>query len=260
MRKTSFRISIYAFVSIVFMVSAAAQKPKALAPGQYSLTVKTGTIDLRANGARVIDISEELGKRVNARIILSEFVQAQTVSLDLRGLALEPTLQALAPRVFIDYKLIAGKQSPVVVYLSGENESEPKFEIAQNPSQAILFDGDTEEGVENKSEEAKQRIENNPLRISYANKKLSVRAKAQSLIFVVLKVGQELNIPVELKAEPREVITTEIVEAPVEDAVTRISPQVALYVRADLQRGERSLVRMVLEPASSETQGTANKQ
>jgi hypothetical protein len=59
-------------------------------------------------------------------------------------------------------------------------------------------------------------LEEQPLRIQFQNNILSVKAKKQPLVLVLLKIGEELGIPVDIQYEPQDVIDTEISKVSVE--------------------------------------------
>jgi hypothetical protein len=214
----------------------------------HKLVVKDGPlISLTAKGATLAEIGSDLAKQLNAKVVVSTILQQQPTKVDFTDLTLEPALQLLAPQVFVDYEIGAERQHPVGIFLLGHNEPAPSLSAAVvSASQALLITGDTEDGVEPTTEEGRKRQEENPLRVAFLNNKLTVRVRQQPLIAVVLRVGEELGIPVEIKDETREVISMEIVAMPVEEAIQRISANVRLYVRADLQRLDRRPFRLIL--------------
>ncbi len=235
----------------------AAQKPKA----DYSLVVKAGpptSVSIKAKEISLSRIAADLSTRLKAPVKLSPLLAEQKVSVNSSDLTLEMALQMLAPQVFIDYRVIDNVQTPIGIYLYGYNEPQPSFtEVVKGASEAILFEGDTEEGVEPTSAEAKKRIEESPLRISFDGNRLTVRARKQPLVLIVLRIGSELGVPVELRDEPAELVTTEIVGIPTEEAIQRLSSSIAMYVRADLQRLERRLLRLIIMPPANQTHSNA---
>ena len=207
----------------------------------YTLVVKDGPlISLTSKEAPLAEIAAELAKQIKTKVIVSSILQQQPIKVDFRDLALEPALQLMAPQVFIDYEIGADQQKPVGIFLYGYNEPPPALSAAvASASQALLIEGNTETDVKQ---------EENPLRVVLLNNKLTIRVRQQPLIAVVLRVGEELGIPVEIKDEPGDIISTDVVGMPVEEAVQRLSPKVRLYVRADLQRLDRRPFRLVLNP------------
>jgi len=83
---------------------------------------------------------------------------------------------------------------------------------------------------------------------------LSVKAKKQPVALVLLKIGEELGIPVDIQDQNVAVVDAEISKLPVEDVVRQLSPNIRLYVRADLTRAERRALRIVLAEPPKTTQ------
>jgi antitoxin component of RelBE/YafQ-DinJ toxin-antitoxin module len=112
-------------------------------------------------------------------------------------------------------------------------------------SEAILIEGDTEEGTGDE-EAQKKRDEENPLKVSYARNNLSVRARKQPLTVVLFKIASELGIPFELRYESPEVVDVDFNNYTVEQAIRGLSPAVRLFYRTDLQTYEMQPLRIVL--------------
>jgi hypothetical protein len=112
----------------------------------------------------------------------------------------------------------------------------------------MLIEGNTEDGVQPESEEQ-------PLRITFENNLLTVKAKKQPLTLVLLKIGEEIGIPVEIKDEAaNSIVDTEISKLPVEDVVRQLSPHIRLFLRADLTRADKRALRLVLTVRVQATQ------
>jgi hypothetical protein len=62
---------------------------------------------------------------------------------------------------------------------------------------------------------------------------------------VLLKIGEELGVPVDLQTQNLTEIDAEISKLPVEDVVRQLSPHIRLFVRADLTRAEKRALRLV---------------
>lgn len=227
----------------------------------FTLKIQTGQIDslsLTAKDAKLNEIMRELSKQLKVPVFLSPLLEKQSVSVEFSDLTLEPALQLLAPQVYVDYQIESGQELPLGIFLSGYNEPQPAANaVVPHSSQAVLIEGDTEDGLEPTSDEAKKRLEAKPLRISYVKRNLTIHSKSQLLTLVVLKVGNELGIPVEIRDESRQLITTDIIDLPLEKALQRLSPNIRLYVRADLQRMERTPLRLVLIAPSNASQRTS---
>jgi hypothetical protein len=229
----------------------------------YTLRVRSKPIlnfSLKAEKAKLSDIAADLSRRLKIPVVVNPVLDKQLVSLDFSELTLEPAMILMAPQVYIDYEVQTGDGEParpLGIFFYAANQAEPPANaVVPGRSESLLFEGDTEDGVEAKTDEAKKKIEEQPLRIQFQNNILSVKAKQQPLALVLLKIGSELGIPVDIEYDTTEVVDTEINKLSVEDAMRRISPNIRLFVRADLQRSERKALRLVLaEPGKSTRQG-----
>ena len=108
--------------------------------------------------------------------------------------------------------------------------------------------------MEPATEDEKKKVEEQPLRVSYLNNALTVKAKKQPLPLVLLKIGEELGIPVDIQNENRSIVDAEISKLPVEDVVRQLSPNIRLFMRADLTRAEKRALRLVLAEPPKTTQ------
>jgi hypothetical protein len=118
----------------------------------------------------------------------------------------------------------------------------------------VLIEGNTEDGVEPANEGEKKKLEEQPLRIALRDNLLSVKAKKQPLTLVLLKIGEELGIPVDIQQQSIAVVDADISKLPVEDAIRQLSPHIRLFLRADLTRAERRALRLVLAEPLRTTQ------
>jgi hypothetical protein len=234
-----------------------AETPKVPRKPAFTLRVKTKPIlnlSLKAEKAKLVDVSEELSKRLKVRVFLGPTMEKQLISVEFIELTLEPAVQLLAPAVYIDYEVnmaTGAPPQPIGIFLYADNQSEPPANVVvPGNTQSLLIEGDTEEGVEPESAEDKKKQEEQPLRILFEKDHLSVKAKQQPLSLVLLKIGEELGIPVDIQYASTEMVTIEINKLPVEDVIRRLSPNILLFVRADLQHSERRALRLVLyDPA-----------
>lgn len=226
----------------------------------YELTVKTRpilNISLKAEKAKVSDVAQELSKRLKVPIFLGTERQNELVTIEFSQLTLEPALQLMSPTVYVDYEINVGSGEPpkvLGIYLYDANQGEPPLSaVVTGSSQSMLIEGNTEDGVEPENEAEK---EEKPLRISFKDNLLSVKAKKQPLSLVLLKIGEELGIPVDIQElnNSAAAVDADISKLPVEDVVRQLSPNIRLFLRADLTRAERRALRLVLAEPSKTTQ------
>jgi hypothetical protein len=235
-----------------------AAKPAAKRP--YVLTVKTRpilNISLKAEKANMADVAQELSKRLKTPVFLGTDRQKEPLSIEFSELTLEPALQLLSPTVYVDYEIDTGSSNPpkaLGIFLYDLNQGEPPVSaVVHSSTQSMLIEGNTEDGVEPETDEAKKE---KPLRVTYENYTLSVKAKQQPLPLVLLKIGETIGIPVDIQDESMEMVDADISKLSVEDAVRQLSPNVKIYVRADLARSERRVLRMILaQPPKTAQQG-----
>jgi hypothetical protein len=226
--------------------SAAADKPAQTKPA-WSVKVSKAapyTFTVKATEARLAELAAEISRLVKVPITLSAVMQKQRVTLDFGGLNLDATLRMLAPQPVVDYEVGGDdpQPKPLAIYLQALNERPPapSAEMRSN-SEAILIEGDTEEGTER---EAKK--EEDPLKVSYANSQLSVRAHKQPLSVVLFKIANEIGVPFDLRFEAPQIIDVEFDNQPLDQAVRSLSPEVRLYYRQDLQTYQIQPIRLAL--------------
>ena len=238
--------------------SEPAGKPAKKLP--FVLTVKTRpilNISLKADKARVSDVAQELSKRLKVPVLLGKDRQNELLTVEFSELTLEPALQLLAPQVYVDYEINTGAMmpKPLGIYLFDANQGEPPLSAAVNGSvQSMLIEGNTEDGVEPQNDEAKKKLEEQPLRVTFENNLLTVKAKKQPLPLVLLKIGEEIGIPVEIQDQTVSIVDTEISKLPVEDVVRQLSPHIRLFLRADLTRADKRALRIVLAEQTQASQ------
>jgi hypothetical protein len=208
------------------------------------------TFTVKSKETPLSEIAEELARLTKVSVTLSPVMAKQKVSLDFAGLNLEATLRMLAPQGFIDY--VAGGEGgdepkPLALYLQGANERPPSTTAAvRGTSEAILIEGDTEEGTD--SEAQRKREEEDPLRVTWANNQLSVRARKQPLSVVLFKIASEVGVPFEMRYESAELVDVEFQNYSLDQALRSLAPGVKFYYRVDLQTFQVQPLRLALMP------------
>ena len=237
-----------------------AQKPAA-AKLPYVIKIKKSpilNISLKAEKAKMSEVAQELSKQLKVPIFLGPQRENELLTIEFSELTLEPALQLMSPTVYVDYEIETGSGAPpkaLGIYFFDANQGEPPLTTVVNGStQSMLIEGNTEDGVEPATEDDKKKVEEQPLRIEFKDNLLSVKAKKQPLALVLLKIGEELGIPVDIQESNAAVVDAEISKLPVEDVVRQLSPHIRLYLRADLTRAERRALRLVLAEPPKATQ------
>ena len=239
------------------------QTPKEAKPAKpsYVLTVKTRPIlnlSLKAEKAKMSEVAQELSKRLKIPVFLGPERQNELISLEFSELTLEPALQLMSPTVYVDYEIDTGSTSPpkaLGIFFYDANQGEPPATaVVTGTTQSLLVEGDTEDGVEKEADEEKKKAEEQPLRVSFQNNNLTVKAKQQPLPLVLLKIGEIIGIPVDIQSHTFSPVDAEISKLPVEDAMRQLSPNIRLFVRADLTRAEKRALRLVLTEPVKATQ------
>lgn len=224
--------------------SAARPAPKK----KFRLRITKGYItgvSLKADKVRLTDIAVELSKRLGARVVLGPAMTKEAITVEFYDLPLEPALRLLAPHVYLDYEIRANAQPTLLgVFLMGQDDPDPaKTAVVQGSSEAMLIEGNTEDTGE---QSAAQPVDD-PLQVDLEEDNyLTIRSKKQLLAYVVLTIAEVLEIPAEIKYDSTEIVDTVIKDTPFEDAITRLSPNIRLYVRADLTRSQRTPLRLKL--------------
>lgn len=214
------------------------------------------TFSVKAKEARLAEVAGELSRLLKVPVTLSPLLEKQRVSLDFSGMNLEGALRLLAPQAYIDY--VAGgpdlQPQPLAIYLQGHNERPPSLTATvKGTSEAILIEGDTEEGIGDEEGRKKKETES-PLRVTFTQRQLSVRARKQPLTVVLFKIASEIGVPFELRWESPELVDVEFDNYSIEQAVRTLSPAVRLYYRMNLQSFDVQPLRLALvAPASGKS-------
>jgi hypothetical protein len=271
----SFAVSLLLVVACAVIAAAAQQQPGAVKPadsntktpaqqatpkddrGTWRVRVTKGppqTFSVKAKEARASDIANDIARRLKVSVLLSPVMQKRRVTLDFAGLTLDAALRMLAPKPYIDYEVggaDAMQPKVLAIYLYALNERPPDASVALgNKSEAILIEGDTEEGTE-EYERRKKKEEPEPLTVTFSQNQLSVKARHQPLTVVLYKVATEVGIPFEMRYDTTEVIDVEFSGYTLEQAVRALSPAARYYFRTDLQTFETQPLRItVVAPAT----------
>ena len=174
------RISLIALLCAAAFTFSLAQKPAAEADAKqvakdgkpadakagpklpFVLTVKTRpnlNISLKAEKAKMSEVSQELSKKLKTPIFLGPERQNELITVEFSELTLEPALQLMSPTVYVDYEIDTGSGAPpkaLGIYFFDTNQGEPPVSSAITGStQSMLIEGNTEDGVEPATEDAK---------------------------------------------------------------------------------------------------------
>ena len=214
-------------------------------------------VTLKADKASLSEIASDLSKRLGAQVIMGPGLKKRTITVEFYDLGLEPALRLLSPRDYIDYEIRANAQTaPLAVFLLDEDDAVPaKNAVVQSSSETIMIEGNTEDTPE---QPASQVVED-PLQVTLNETYLTVKSKKQPLAAVLLTVADVLGVPAEIKYESTEIVDTEIKSTPFEDAITRLSPNIRLYLRADLTRAQRIPLRLKLVPPTKGVDSALNQ-
>jgi hypothetical protein len=245
--------------------AGAKQPPKEAKPAAVKLpyVVKTRkspilNISVKADKAKMSEVAQELSKQLKVPIFLGPERQNELLTIEFNELTLEPALQLMSPTVYVDYEIDTGSGAPpkpLGIYFFVANQGEPPVtQVVNGSTQSMLIEGNTEDGVEPQTDDDKKKVEEQPLKVSLKDNLLTVKSKKQPLALVLLKIGEELGIPVDIQDSNATVIDAEFSKLPVEDLVRQLSPHIRLYLRADLTRAERRALRLVLAEPPKATQ------
>ena len=241
--------------------AAAKPKPKEDLPFHRLRISKEvpATISLKSKDARLTEVAAELERKLKVPVVLSSLMQKQKLTVDFTNLPLEGAARLLAPQVYIDYEVSgdAGTpQKPIGIYLHGLNEPPPDVSaVVQGESEAILIEGNTEDGVET-SGSSKSREEEQPLRVKFERGQLTVRARKQPLTAVLYEIASKVDIPFEMKYESSELVDADFNNYSIDQVVRSLSPNIRLYMRTNLLSYEITPLRLVLVPPANTQQTT----
>jgi hypothetical protein len=223
---------------------ARAVRPAATAkPYAMTVTREDGFVNvaLVAHQARVGDIARDLAAQLGTRIEVGPGLAQELVTADLPASPLESVLQAIAPRVLVDYELRqAARPLPIAIYLLGPIDGAPKANVRgkDGVSHGVVISGHTEETPTDDGKD--------PVTVSGDAQRLSIAAKNQPLSLVAMIVADTLGVTLDMDYPAGELVLVDVADLPAEDAVLSISPNLRLHVRVDLSAAERTPLKLVV--------------
>jgi hypothetical protein len=231
-------------------VAANGQTPKTTAapPVKKAYTLRITRegivgVSLKADKARMSEIAADLSKRIGAKVILGPEMQKEALTVDFTDLTFEQAMRLLAPHVYLDYEIRAGIEPKLLgVLLFATNDPAPATNaVVEGSSQAMLIEGNTEDNG--------QPSDDDPLQVDLDDSdRLTIKSKKQPLVVVVLTIADVLGVPAEIKSDSTEIVDTEIKDIVFPDAITRLSPNIRLYLREDLTLSRKTALRLILDP------------
>lgn len=231
----------------------------------WNLKVSKGTprmVTFKSKNAPLGEVAAELSKKIAAPVLLSPLMQKQRVTLDFANVPLEGAVRILAPLPYIDYELSgAGDGQPkiVAIYFYSFNEEPPaRTAVVKGSDEAILIEGNTEEGTEAYEKQKEKATEESPLRIKFDRNQLSIHASKQPLVIILHEIASKVDIPFDMKYESTELVDVDFSNYTMEQAVRTLSPNIRLYVRTNLTNYETTPLRMMLVPPPSFQPSTNN--
>jgi hypothetical protein len=214
------------------------------------------TVTLKAKNAPLREIAAELSKKLKVLVILSPLMQKQRVTQDFENVPIEGAVRMLAPLPYVDYEISGDPNEPqhlMGIYLYAFNEEPPdRNAAAKGSEEAILIEGNTEEGTE--AYEKQREKEDAPLLVKVDKNMLSVRARKQPLSVILYEIAHKVDIPFEMKYESSDLVDVNFTNYTLEQAVRTLSPNIRLYQRVNLTNYESMPLRLMLvQPTSAAT-------
>jgi hypothetical protein len=220
-------------------------------------TTQPRLINLKAEHALVEEIAQTLSRKLDVPVRLSPVMSKARVTLEFTSTPLEGALRMLAPQPYVDYEVTGdGSALPkiVAIYLYAMNEPPPgDAEVVRGDSEALLIEGNTEDGVAAESEREKQE---KTLSVKVERNQVTLHAKRQPLTAVLFEIANKVDIPFEMKYDSSELVDLDLSNATMEQVVRSLSPNIRLYQRTDLQTYETRPLRIVLAPPTNTQQTT----
>lgn len=232
----------------------------AAAPGKkWNLRVSKGApllVSLQAQKVSLTEIAGDLSRQLNVPVLLSPVMEKQKINADFVKYPLEAAVRTLAPQVFIDYEVTGDysvQPKPIAIYLYAFNEPPPAANtVVKGTSEAILIEGNTEEGTDSAAPSADGKKEEPPLNVTFEKNQLTVHARKQPLSVVLYEIASKIGVPLEVRTDSTDLVDVSYSNYSVEQALRSLSPAVRFYYRANLSTADNQPLRIVLSaPAKS---------
>ncbi len=206
-------------------------------------------VTLLAEDAPIEKVIAPIAAKLGVPVSLSPLVKTQMVRAKFTDVSLGDALRALAPQAYVDCFVNGGAASSpkyVGVYLHALNEAPPPVTASVKArSEAILIEGDTEDPESVPTVKAKE-TDGPKLQVSFDQQLLSLHARRQPLTAVLYEVASRLGAPFEMQYESAETIDLDWSGQDVTGLWQLLPVHARLYFRADLQRNEKKVLRIVL--------------
>jgi hypothetical protein len=256
---------------------------KAKSNGKWSVQVSPGPPLLvtvkKADDVPIADLAAQISKKSKIPFVLSDLVRDQLTTADFADLPFEAAVKYFAPSGFIDYSMKADYSEPpkpLLVYLCGINEKltdenaaivhreQAKDAAAKGFHQnLIVVSGDTETPTENPDWKRKQELfdsgqfekleEENPIKVSFTDGRVTVNAQKQSLMAVINAIAAKADIEANIDGfadatNPLQdvLVTIDKKNATLEEVLMSLSPYIVLHVRTDLETSISKPIRIIL--------------
>jgi len=240
------------------------QKPDARNPQEKRATwrVRVATnanpvkLQIRADDVPLAKIAASIARQMRVPVMVSPALEQHRVTLKADDMLLETALRSLAPRAYVDY-IISGESagSPPsrykAIYLHALDEPAPDMEAGFTSSIGLtLIEGNTDDmldgDVNNAAAQPSGEAPEPPILVSYADNKLSVRARRQSLTMVMFEIANATEIPLDLQLESGQLVDVDFKGYELEQAVRALPSKAQLHLRTDLQTMTTTPLRLVL--------------
>lgn len=220
------------------------------------------TLRVAAADAALADVAADIGRQLRVNVTVSTALEYHRVTLQTADVELETALRLLAPRAYVDYVISGGSTaSPPLcraIFLHARDEPAPEPDAGYTSDIGLtLIEGNTddlpEDGAANKpagqataANKSPGEVKESPLRVLYANNKLSVRARRQSLTMVLFAISEAMEIPLDLQLASGLLVDVDFNDQSLEQAMRLLPAKAQLHLRTDLQTKTSTPLRFVL--------------